>query len=71
MKTKYNNNKFKISAWTCDETFDVTDGSYSIDNIQDYFEFMIKKHETLTANSSIKIYSNRIKKRIVLEIKNG
>ena len=44
---------------------------YSIDNIQDYFEFIIKKYETLTDNPSIKIYSNKIKNRIVFKIKNG
>ena len=50
IKTEYNNNKFKISAPTWNETFDLTDGSYSIDDIQYYFEFIIKKHETLTEN---------------------
>ena len=43
IKTKYNNNKFKISAPTWNETFDLPDGSYSIDDIQDNFEFIIKK----------------------------
>ena len=46
--TEYNNNKFKISAPTWNETFDLPDGSYSIADIQGYFEFIIKKHETLT-----------------------
>ena len=71
IKSEYNNNKFKISAPTWSETFDLPDGSYSIDDIQDYFEFIIKKHETLTDNPSIKIYSNKIKNRIVFKIKNG
>ena len=53
------------------ETFDLPDGSYTIDDIQDYFEFIIKKHETLTDNPSVKIYSNKIKNRIVSKIKNG
>ena len=44
---------------------------YTIDDIQDYFEFIIKKHETLTDNPSIKIYSNKIKNRIAFKIKNG
>ena len=39
--------------------------------IEDYFEFIIKKHETLTDNPSIKIYSNKIKNRIVFKIKTG
>ena len=69
IKSEYNNNKFKIFAPTWNETFDLPDGSYSIDDIQDYFEFIIKKHETLTDNPSIKIYSNKIKNRIVFKIK--
>ena len=50
---------------------DLPDGSYTIDDIQDYFEFIIKKHETLTDNPSIKIYSNKIKNRIAYKIKKG
>ena len=50
IKSEYNNNKFKISASTWNEAFDLPDGSYSIYDIQDYFEFIIKKHETLTEN---------------------
>ena len=42
--SEYNNNKFKISALTWNDTFDLPDGSYSISDIQDYFEFIIKKH---------------------------
>ena len=42
IKSAHNNNKFKISAPTWNETFDSPDGSYSIENIQDYFEFIIK-----------------------------
>ena len=56
IKSEYNNNKFKISAPTWNETFDLPDGSYSIADIQDYFEFIIKKHETLSENPSIQIY---------------
>ena len=69
IKSEYNNNRFKISAPTWNETFDLPDGSYSISDIQDYFEFIIKKHETLTENPSIQIYPNKIKKRIVFKIK--
>ena len=42
VKSEYNNKKFKISAPTWNDTFDLPDGSYSIDNIQDYFEFTSK-----------------------------
>ena len=50
IKSEYNNNKFKISASTWNDTFDLPDSSYSITDIQDYFEFIFKKHETLTEN---------------------
>ena len=61
IKSEYNNNKFKISALTWNDTFDLPDGSYSIDYVQDYFEFIIKKHETLTEDLPIEIYPNKIK----------
>ena len=61
IKTEYNSNKFKISAPIWNKTFDLPDGSYSIADIQDYFEFIIKKHETLTENPSIQIYANKKK----------
>ena len=47
------------------------DGSYSISDIQDYFEFIIKKHETLTENPPIQINPNEIKNRIAFKIKTG
>ena len=53
------------------KAFDLPDGSYSISNIQDYFKFIIKKHDTLTENPSIEIYANKIKDRIVFKIKTG
>ena len=42
IKTEYNNNKFKISTPIWNDTFDLLDGSYSISDIQDYFEFIMK-----------------------------
>ena len=42
IKSAYNNNKFKISAPAWKDTFDLADGSYSIQGIQDYLEFIIK-----------------------------
>ena len=70
MKSEYSNNKNKISDPTID-TFDLPDGSYSISDIQDYFEFIIKKPKTLAKNPPIQIYSNNIKNRIVFKIKTG
>ena len=40
----YKNNKFKISAPRCNEGFELPFGSYSLPVIQDYFEYMLKKH---------------------------
>ena len=69
IKSAYNNNKFKISAPAWNNEFDLSDGSYSIADIQDYFEFIIKEHEILTENSPVQIYTNKIKHRIVFKIK--
>ena len=71
IKSAYNSNKFKLLAPTWNDTFDLSDGSDSIEDIQDYFEFIIKKHETLTENSPVQIYPNEIKNRIVFKIKTG
>ena len=69
IKSKYNNNKFKISAPTWNDNFDLPDCSYSIADIQDYFEFIIKKHETLPENPSVQIHPNKIKEnRIKIRI---
>ena len=70
-KSEYNNNIFKISAPTWNGTFDLPDGSYSIADIQDYFEFIIKKHQTLTEYQPVQIYPNKIKSRTVFKIKTG
>ena len=71
VKSIYKNNKFKISAPTWNETFDLPDGSYNIPEIQDYFEYIIKKHETIGENAPILIYANNITNRIVFKIKTG
>ena len=55
IKSEYNNKKFKISAPTWNDTFDLPDGPYSTSDIQDYFEFIIKKHETLSENPPVEI----------------
>ena len=68
IKLEYNNNK---SAPTWNDNFDLPHGSYCIADIQDYFEFIIKRHETLTENPPIKIYPNKIKNRIVFKIQTG
>ena len=69
VKSTYNNNKFKISAPTWNETFDLPDGLYNISEIQDYIEYIIKKHETIGEDAPILIYANTINNRIVFKIK--
>ena len=71
IKSSYNNNKFKISASTCNEEFKLIDGSYSLTDIQDYFEYILKKHRENVDNLSIHIYVNKIENRITFKIKNG
>ena len=53
IKKSYKNNKFKISAPTWNEEFELPDGSYSLPDTQDYFEYIFKKYETVTDNPSI------------------
>ena len=69
MRSAYNKNKFKTSAPTWNDEFDFPDGSYLVSDIQDYFEFIIKKQETLAKNSPIQIYPKKIKNRIVFKVK--
>ena len=71
VKSTYNDNKFKISAPTWNETFDLPDGSYNTSEIQDYIEYIIKKHETIGENAPILIYPNTVTNRIVFKIKTG
>ena len=71
IKSEYNNNKFKNSAPTWNEIFTLDDGSNNIEQIQDYFEYIIKKHETIADNPPVQIYVNKIKNRIVFKIKTG
>ena len=71
IKSSYNNNKFKISAPTWSEEFELPDGSYSVSDIQDYFEYILKKHSESIDNPSIRICVNKIENRITFKIKNG
>ena len=71
VKSDYNNNKFKMPASTWNDTFDVPKGSYSIAALQNYFEYIIKKHETIADVSPVLIYVNEINNRVVFKIKSG
>ena len=71
IKSSYNNNKFKISAPTWNDKFELPDGSYSVSDIQDYFEYIFKKHGENINNPSVRIYVNKIEYRITFKIKTG
>ena len=71
IKSSYNNKKLKASSPIWNEEFTLPDGSYSISDIQDYFEYILKKHEENIDKPSIQIYVNKIKNRIIFKIKNG
>ena len=70
IKSSCNNNKFKISGLTWSDGVELPDGSYSISDIQEYFEYILKKHGENVDNPSIRIYVNKIENRITFKIKN-
>ena len=61
----------KIIGPTLNDEFELPDGSYYLSNIQDYIEYIIKKHETLTIIPLIHVYISRINNRLVFKIKEG
>ena len=70
IKSSYNNNKFKISAPTRNDKFELPDGSCSVSNIQDYFEYILKKHGKNIDKPSVQIYVIKIETRVTFKIKN-
>ena len=71
IKSSYKNNKFKISSPTWSDEFELPDRSYSISDIQGYFEAVLKKHGESVDNPSIEIYLSKIENRVAFKIKNG
>ena len=71
VKKSYKNNKFEISTSTWNKQFQIPDGSHSASDIQDYFKYILKEHETVIDKSLIMIYVNEIEKRITFKIKTG
>ena len=71
IKKSYKNNNFKMSTPTWSEEFELLDGSYSVSDIQNYFEYIIKKPETVTDYPLIMIYLDKMEKRITFKIKTG
>ena len=71
IRSLYNSNKFKISAPTWNDKFELQDGSYSVIDIQYHFEYIFKKHGQNINNPSVRIYVNKIGKRITFKTKTG
>ena len=71
IKISYNNNKFKISTPTWNDKIELPDGSYSVSDIQDCFEYILKKQGEDIDKPSIEIYVNKIENRVTFKIKNG
>ena len=69
IKSSYNNKKFKISAPTWNGEFTLPDASFCISDIQDYFQYILKKHRENTDKPSIQIYVNKIENRITFKKK--
>ena len=64
VKNSYKNNEFKTSVPTWNEEFELPDRSYFISDIQDYFEYILKKHEEKIVNPLIEININKTEDRI-------
>ena len=71
IKNSYNNNKFKISAPTWNDKFELPDGSYSVSDIQDYFKYILKEHRENTNKPSVQIYVKKTENRVTFKIKDG
>ena len=69
MKSSYNNNKISTPAWN--DEFKLPHGSYLVSDIQDYFEYILKKHGENIDNPSIRIYVNKVEDRITFKSKTG
>ena len=65
MKSSYNNNKFKISAPIWNDKFELPDRSYSVSDIREYFEYILKKYKNID-KQSVQVYVNKIENRIFL-----
>ena len=61
-KKVYKNNKFKTSAPTWNEDFELSDESYSVPDIQGYWERIIKNYQKVPDNPPIRIYVEKIRK---------
>ena len=71
IQKSYKNNEFKVLGKKWNENPQLPGRSFSVSDIQDYFEYIIKKLETFTDNLPIKIYVNKIENKIRFRLKIG
>ena len=71
IKHSHNNNKSRISAPSSNNKFELPDGSNFVSDIQDYFEYILKKHGENIDNPSIRIFGKKIENRITFKVKTG
>ena len=71
IKRSHKNNKFKIPALIWIDEFGLPDESYSISDIEDYFEYFSKTNNERIDNPSIRIYISKIENRNTFKIKTG
>ena len=71
IRKQYQNNHLKMIAPIWNDKFELSDGSYSVSDIQDYIEYIIKNHETLIKIPPIHVYIIRINNRLVFKTKDG
>ena len=71
IKSSYNNNKFKILAPKWNDKFELPDGWYFVSNIQDYFDYILKKHRENTDKPLVQICVNKIENMVTFKITDG
>ena len=69
IRKSYKNNKSKTPVPFSNLKFELPDIMYSVSDIQDYFDYIIKKHENMSDNPPIRIYVNKIETRTIFKIK--
>ena len=54
-----------------DDKFELPNGSYSVSDIQDYFEYNLEKHGEDIDEASVQILVNKIENKITFKVKKG
>ena len=60
---------YKNLEQTWNKEFELLDESYFVSDIQDYFEYILKKHGTVTDNSSVRIHTNKAEIGLYLKLR--